>query len=630
MIWNFLEAPRSTKRAISVAYDCIAILFAIYAATTLRFGSPQELTNSVIYSSLTALAVSLTIFIKLGLYRAILRYIGHQAIVAILVGTSLSALSLAAASFFYSAGLPRSIPIIYFFISLILIGLPRLMVRGLVHALKSKEGEAVLIYGAGSCGHQLCSELQNGNRYRPVGFIDDDRKLQNTSIRGLPIHKSKRIGQIINNHKVTIVLLAISSLTNQRRQQIISQIEPYQVKIKTVPSREDIITGKSQVSELVDVDIIDLLGRPQVEAREELLDKYIRGKSVMVTGAGGSIGSELSRQILTHSPDKLVLFELNELSLYQIERELEANLPPTTQIACVIGSVQDQVLLEQTMKQHKIQTIYHAAAYKHVPLMEKNILAAINNNIFGTATCAEAAIKQNVEAFVLISTDKAVRPTNIMGATKRVAELTLQALASKQNKTRFTMVRFGNVLGSSGSVVPLFREQIKKGGPVTVTHPEVIRYFMTIPEASELVIQAGSLGSGGDVFVLDMGEPLKILDLAERMIHLSGLEVKNTMHPEGQIEVVFTGLRPGEKLFEELLVGNDVEGTDHPRIMRATESSMSWKSTSELLDTLKEHCNNQDSDSATTTLLNAPIEYRPNNGTETAETTPDLTLVKTA
>ena len=433
----------------------------------------------------------------------------------------------------------------------------------------------VLIYGAGRAGAQLSALLKMGRQLRPVAFIDDDPTLYRQQINGLTVYRPRDLVKLIDKFHVRDVLLAMPSASRSRRSEILRSLEELPVHIRTLPDLTDIAEGKLEVSDIQEVDIADLLGREAVAPDPQLLTANITGKCVMVTGAGGSIGSELTRQIIKLKPSRLLLFEISEFALYQIEQEL-CNLESGVEVIALLGSVVDRIRLTSICQHFAVQTIYHAAAYKHVPMVEKNVGEGIRNNVFGTLHCAQAAIAANVETFVLISTDKAVRPTNTMGASKRMAELVLQALA-ETSITRFTMVRFGNVLGSSGSVVPLFREQIAKGGPVTVTDSQIIRYFMTIPEAAELVIQAGAMGQGGDVFVLDMGSAVKIVDLATRMIHLSGFTVKNSENPNGDIEITFTGLRPGEKLFEELLIGENVSQTAHQKIMRAEERVIAWQ-----------------------------------------------------
>ena len=435
-----------------------------------------------------------------------------------------------------------------------------------------------LIFGASSSGTQLSLALNRSRQQKPVAFVDDAKQLHNQIINNLVVYPTEKLAYLIEKYAIREVLIAIPNASRQRRNEIIRLLEEYPVHVRTLPDLSDLAEGKVTVSDIREVDIADLLGREPVEPVPELLHGNITDKVVMVTGAGGSIGSELCRQIVRLSPKQLILFELNEFNLYAIDKELKNDCPDMKAIA-LLGSVQDKQRLKTIFKQFDVDTIYHAAAYKHVPLVEQNIAEGIRNNVLGTLNCAMAAIEAKVDTFVLISTDKAVRPTNTMGASKRLAELTLQALSESKdfdNTTRFTMVRFGNVLGSSGSVVPLFREQIANGGPVTVTDKRIIRYFMTIPEAAELVIQAGAMGQGGDVFVLDMGEPVKIAELAKRMIHLSGFIEKDENQPDGDIEIIYTGLRPGEKLYEELLIGDNVMSTQHSKIMRAQESIIKW------------------------------------------------------
>jgi FlaA1/EpsC-like NDP-sugar epimerase len=478
----------------------------------------------------------------------------------------------------------------------------------------------VIIYGAGSAGVQLSLALGYGQEFNPVAFLDDDRQLHKQKVNGLRIYPLSSLSYLIERHEATEVLLAIPSATRARRSEVIRLLEPYSVHVRTIPGMADIAQGNVKVDELQEVDIADLLGRDTVAPDQALFDTNIVGKSVMVTGAGGSIGSELCRQIIQLRPAKLVLFELNEFVLYSIDKELRHMLSqrkekPAFEIIPVIGSVTDEVRVEKVCKAFNIQTIYHAAAYKHVPLVEQNPCEAIKSNIFGTLSVAQAAINAKVETFVLISTDKAVRPANTMGATKRFAELVLQGLSlEKRHTTRFTMVRFGNVLGSSGSVIPLFREQIARGGPVTVTDPRVLRYFMTIQEAAQLVIQAGAMGLGGDVFVLDMGGPIHIVDLAKRMIKLSGLEVCDENHPEGEIEIRYTGLRPGEKLYEELVIGDNVSDTAHRRILRAEEEVVPWVELSGRLELLKSAIENDDFDGIMVLLKESVSGFAPQCG----------------
>lgn len=615
MIRTLFESPRQVKRAVSVVYDVASISVAFYLAMCLRLGTliPPVEEHELIALAVTVFA-SLAVFIRLGMYRAILRYLSAQAIITVAICVCVSGVILALASFFTHSGTPRSIPFIYTLLLFVLIGVPRMLVRSVVMMLTHSDPEGktpVIIYGAGQTGHQLLTAIGTST-YSAKAFIDDNPRLHGTTIGGVKVHSPDALPILIKQLNPKKFLLALGNANNASKAKVLKILEPLAIEVQTIPAVADILSGKARIENVKDVEIEDLLGRDPVMPNPKLLDDCIKNKVVMVTGAGGSIGSELSRQIIKHAPKTLILFELNEYALYSIEKELQSELSKTQtniELVALLGSVQNEQRLVMAMQAYDVQTVYHAAAYKHVPLVEHNIVEGVNNNAMGTWHCAEAAIKANVESFVLISTDKAVRPTNIMGATKRVAELVLQGLAQRQAKTRFIMVRFGNVLGSSGSVVPLFRQQIKQGGPVTVTHPDIIRYFMTIPEAAELVIQAGSMGKGGDVFVLDMGEPVKIVELARRMIHLSGLEIKDEKHPNGDIEIQYTGLRPGEKLFEELLIGDNVSGTEHARIMRAEEHFLNWDETQSLVMELKRACDSYRCDLLKELLLAAPAGY---------------------
>jgi len=613
MINFLLNAPRPTKRFISVSYDLIAIPVAIYLALALRYGTiTPRIDNAVISAALITTFLTLTVFVRLGLYRAVVRFMAGQAFTTMALGIAISAIALASSSFFTHANVPRSSLIIYFFTAFALLGTPRLFIRSIVGQLSKGQCEPVLIYGAGQQGVALAKALAGSDHYRPFAFIDDDNKKQNMNIHGLKVYRANNIENIIEHHNIRKVLLALGRTSISERKQLIEKLTESKLEVLTAPSVNDIVSGKARIEEVREVEIEDLLGRDCVNPRTELLQNNILNKVVLVTGAGGSIGSELCRQALLQQPKQLILFELNEYSLYAIEQELQQLKSAhqlATDIVSILGSVQKQNRLETIFRTFCVQTIYHAAAYKHVPMVEHNVVEGVRNNVFGTWYCAEAAIAAGVERFVLISTDKAVRPTNVMGASKRMAELVLQALTNRQSDTLFCMVRFGNVLGSSGSVVPLFRKQIKDGGPITVTHPDIIRYFMTIPEASQLVIQAGAMGKGGDVFVLDMGEPVKITSLAKKMIRLSGLTEKTDQNPHGDIELQFTGLRPGEKLYEELLIGDNVEGTDHPRIMTANEVHLSWPETHNLLNRLDKACHDFKVEEVINLLLEAPAAY---------------------
>jgi FlaA1/EpsC-like NDP-sugar epimerase len=565
--------------------------------------------------------VSLFAFAKLGLYRAVLRYLTFHALAVVSLGTIISAASISVLAFYFDAPVPRSVPIIYGAFLCLLCGGSRLVVRVLVSQTNGKGKKSVLIYGAGSAGRQLALALRSSETHKVVGFIDEDKTLYNTIIMGLKVKGIRRAESLIDKHSVSQILLAVPSASRARRKEILDSLVHLSAEVLTVPDMKDIVEGKAKIDELKDVEIEDLLGRDSVAPQQALMEANIKGKVVMVTGAGGSIGSELCRQIIRQKPQSLILFELSEFGLYQVDREL-SNLVSSeglsVEIIPLLGSVQRINRLATAMKSFGVQTVYHAAAYKHVPLVEYNVVEGVRNNVFGTYYTAKAAIEAQVESFVLISTDKAVRPTNVMGTTKRMAELGLQALAeqesAKEHGTRFCMVRFGNVLGSSGSVIPLFKKQIANGGPITVTHPEIIRYFMTIPEAAQLVIQAGAMGKGGDVFVLDMGEPVKITDLAVNLVQLSGLEVKDESNPYGDIAIEFSGLRPGEKLFEELLIGDNVGETAHPRIMTANERYLPLDKYIELTDKLDAACHKFEHDKIRELLLEAPTDFNPTDG----------------
>lgn len=613
---KMLGLSRKKKRVVQVAADIVLIWVALVLAFVVRLGFDEAYLPISVHLWLFATAPVLTIpiFIRFGMYRAVMRYFGNDALVTIVKAVSLSALLLALVVYWYSdheVVVPRSIVFNYWWLSLVMIGGLRLVMRQyfLVDGFKTARNvpfasrhvgvPKVAIYGAGAAGNQLVAALRMGRLMRPVAFIDDDETLSRRVIAGLQVYKSKHIQRMIEATGAEEILLAIPSATRARRREILEYLEGYPLHVRSVPGFMDLASGRVKVDDIQEVDIADLLGRDTVPAQADLLEHCVAGKIVMVTGAGGSIGSELCRQIMGLGPKTLLMFEHSEFNLYSIMTELEeraTRLSVPVQLLPVLGSVRNAGKLLEVMRTWKVDTVYHAAAYKHVPMVEHNIAEGILNNVIGTLNTAQTAIQAGVGNFVLVSTDKAVRPTNVMGSTKRLSEMVLQALSREGapilfgeadnvpcfNKTRFTMVRFGNVLGSSGSVIPVFHRQIKAGGPITVTHPNITRYFMTIPEAAQLVIQAGSMGQGGDVFVLDMGEPVKIVALAEKMVHLSGLSVRSDHNPYGDIALEFTGLRPGEKLYEELLIGNDVSATRHPMIMSAHEEYYPW-------ETLKGH-----------------------------------------
>lgn len=605
-----LGLPRREKRLLQLATDVLLVWSALWLAFLVRLGI-DELANPILdhaWLFLAAPAIAIPLFIRFGMYRAVMRYFGNDALVTIIKAVSLSSLILGLFVYWYSSHqnlVPRSVIFNYWWLSLIMVGGLRLAVRQYflgdwfsaaqhVPFFNRDDGlPRVAVYGAGAAGNQLVAALRMGKVMRPVAFIDDDDMIADRVISGLQVYKSRHIQTMIEVTGAVEVLLAIPSATRSRRREILGYLEGFPLHVRSVPGFMDLASGRVKVDDIQEVDIADLLGRDTVPAQADLLERCIRDQVVLVTGAGGSIGSELCRQIISLAPKTLLLFEHSEFNLYNIMSELEKRVVREAlpvQVLPILGSVRNQAQLLDIMKAWRVETVYHAAAYKHVPMVEHNIAEGVLNNVIGTLHTAQAAVQAGVANFVLISTDKAVRPTNVMGSTKRLSEMTLQALSheaapvlfgdadnvSRVNKTRFTMVRFGNVLGSSGSVIPLFHKQLKEGGPLTVTHPKITRYFMTIPEAAQLVIQAGSMGQGGDVFVLDMGEPVKIVELAEKMIHLSGLSVRSGRNPHGDIAIEFSGLRPGEKLYEELLIGDNVIATRHPMIMSAQEDFLSW------------------------------------------------------
>ena len=620
-IRSILNASRAKKRIITLCIDSSFIISAFWLALIVRLDSfepLQSLDNWLLLAVL--LPVSLYAFISLGLYRAVLRYMNSQAIWAIVVGTVITTVGLVLIAFILGVNIPRTMPFIFAWLCLLTIGGARVLVRAIIGKMTTSNKEPVIIYGAGSAGRQLATALGAGPEYFVSAFIDDDKTKHGSIIQGIPVISFQGIHELVNKRKISKVLLALPSETRARRKEILAQLEPLTVNVLSIPGMADVVEGKAKLAEITEVGVEDLLGRDPVAPKVDLMTANITNKVVMVTGAGGSIGSELCRQIVKQQPKKLVLFEVNEFGLYSIEKELSEYITHNNlnvKLVPIMGSVQRINRIETVMMAFGVQTVYHAAAYKHVPLVEHNVVEGVRNNVFGTYYAAKAAVNAKVETFVLISTDKAVRPTNVMGATKRMAELALQGLAQEQgvkHNTRFCMVRFGNVLGSSGSVVPLFRRQIKEGGPITLTHPDITRFFMTIPEAAQLVIQAGAMGKGGDVFVLDMGEPVKIKDLATKMIRLSGFEVKNDTNPHGDIEIKCTGLRPGEKLYEELLIGDNVGETTHERIMTANEVMLPLDQFNTFIEALDVACHDFDHKTIRQLLLDAPTGFNPTDG----------------
>ncbi len=597
-----------------VLADALAMPAALWTAMTLRYGSINHDSPGVRLLYLVSVLSTVPMFVRLGLYRAVVRFIGIHAAMAIGIGVAIStAIMLGFNWVALGTEVPLEVFAVYFALALLYVGITRFGARELLR-LGDANGERVIIYGAGAAGAQLCSALLTSGQFRPVAIVDDNPKMHNARVNGFKVGEPSSLPDLGRRYVVQLVLLAMPSATRRRRSQVIESLTALGFKVLTVPDIREIVAGNARLEEVRDIDVHDLLGRDPVPPNAALLTACVCGKSILVTGAGGSIGSELCRQIVELAPRRLVLLEVSELALYDIERELRAlnvRHGKRIELVALLGNAHHKHRVREIMTTFSIQTVYHAAAYKHVPIVEHNMIEGIHNNIFATYNTAEAAMECRVETFVLVSTDKAVNPSNVMGCTKRVAEMVLQGLHQRGHSTRFCMVRFGNVLESSGSVVPLFREQIRDGGPVTVTHPDVIRYFMTIPEAAQLVIQAGSMGSGGDVFVLDMGSPVRIADLAKRMIQLAGYTVRDDKHPDGDIEIRFTGLRPAEKLFEELLIGKNVTGTEHPRILRAMEQSLSWEQIRNVLDDLAYCSLRFDCERAREILLRAVPEYQP-------------------
>ncbi len=617
-----IALPRWAKKVIVLFIDMVLGLITTWLAFCLRFDEFVGLSEPLIWAMAASVLIGLPIFVVQGLYRAIYRYTSWFATIALIRALSIyAAIYILVFTIIRVEGVPRSVGLIQPILLFICVGVSRLLAKALLnrqvvgkHGVDTKA--VALIYGAGAAGRQLASGLRQAAGIKPVAFVDDDSNYWKSTINGLKVYAPDEIpGLLDSNLGITDVLLAMPSATRARQREILAQLSDLPVHVRILPGLASLANGDVKVEDIREVEIDDVLGRDAVLANEELLHQNITGKVVLVTGAGGSIGSELCRQILAQKPKTLVLFELSEFALYAIEREL-TQLATLVQIIPILGSVLDSNKLARVTRRFGVQTVYHAAAYKHVPMIEMNPAAGVWNNVFGTLRTVESACQAGVETFVLVSTDKAVRPTNVMGCSKRMAELVLQAKSLQESRlgvhtTKLTMVRFGNVLGSSGSVVPLFREQIKNGGPVTVTHPEIIRYFMTIPEAAQLVIQAGAMGEGGDVMVLDMGEPVKIVDLAKRMIHLSGFSHKDEANLDGDIEIQFTGLRPGEKLYEELLIGDNTLPTSHSRIMRAAEHALRWDELEPLLFELEAAIKAENSDAIRSLLKKAVPEFEP-------------------
>ena len=617
MLHTLTNLPRRYKQIMAMAMDFICLPLLLAVAIWLRYeGLNPDLLRHYFWLFIAAPCISVPVFARIGLYRAVVRFIDQKIIGVIVLGATTSVLALTFISLMLHI-LPISRAVFGFFWmgSIFYLSASRFAARHwLARVSLHEDAIPVCIYGAGQAGAQLAAMMRHDSQYVCVAFVDDNPQKHGALIGGVRVYDARELSRLITKFEIRELLLAMPSISRARHKQILDQLEPCKLKIRLTPSLKTLMSGELKMQDIREVDVEDLLGRDTVEPDQRLLGQCIKGQYVAVTGAGGSIGSELCRQILRQQPLRLILIESSEYALYAIEQELAQlakQYAPDCELLPILCSVRQQDKLEALFSAFSITTVYHAAAYKHVPLVEHNPAEGVLNNVFGTLSVAQAAMATGVKNFVLISTDKAVRPTNVMGTTKRIAELILQAFAREQQGTRFCMVRFGNVLGSSGSVVPLFKKQILAGGPVTLTHPDITRYFMTIPEAAQLVIQAGAMGEGGDVFVLNMGDPVRIHDLARRMIHLFGLEVRSDKHPDGDIEIRHVGLRPGEKLYEELLIGDNVEGTTHPLIMRAQETELPWEQLQHLLNRLHTACEQNQAQEIRMLLLQMVAEYQP-------------------
>jgi FlaA1/EpsC-like NDP-sugar epimerase len=615
-----IPLSRTIKQSLMMTADSVMIVAALALSFVLLDRDFFSQDPRFYFYLAIATTLSILVFARIGLYRALVLYMGLQSGFLVLQGVTIATCMLATSYFFSQTPLSTDFSIlpIFWMIALLFIGGSRFVAKVFLQSLiqNFRPKEPVIIYGAGSSGMQLVVALQNGDQYLPVAFVDDSHNMLGSTVHGIRVYNPNSLYELIESLSARQILLAIPSATRAERKEILNRLEHLPVHVKTVPDLFDMVSGKVGVDQVRDIDIEDLLGRDIVPPNPELLGACISGQSVMVTGAAGSIGSELCRLIININPRRLILLDSFEYGLYEIENELREKLKDIEkgdkiEIVALLGSVCNRVQMESAIQSFSVDTVYHVAAYKQVPMVEKNIVEGVQNNIFGTLISAQVAEKYEVRNFVLISTDKAVRPTNFMGATKRFAEQVLQSIAQGECATRFSIVRFGNVLGSSGSVVPLFRKQISAGGPVTVTHPEVTRYFMTVQEAAQLVIQAGSMATGGDVFVLDMNEPIRIVDLAKKMVHLMGYDIKDENSYRGDIAIEYTGLRPGEKLHEELMIGESVTGTEHPKIVRAEEETLSWEVLQRLLDRLRKACSQIDLQEIKTVLMEAVDGFEP-------------------
>jgi len=606
---------RQKKQAIMISADVCFLLFAIWLSFALRLGDVwSDKLESNLWILILIPTVSIPIFIKLGLYRSVLKFMGTKVIVTAFQAITITSLILGfIMMIFREADMPRTVILIFWCVSSILIVIVRFIFKGLLYSWDNyvNNRKPTIIYGAGSAGAQLVESLRKNHEYAPIAFIDDDVSKHGTFINFTKVYAFKELKNIIDKRNAKNILLAIPSLSANGKKDLLKKLSKYPVEVKLLPSLSSLVEGKVSIENIRHVEVQDILGRVPVSPKSKLLKKNIQGKNILITGAGGSIGSELCRQIIHLKPSKIVLFDHSEFNLYSIDFELNSLQIIDCELIPILSDVTNLNMVKSVIEENKIDTIYHAAAYKHVPMVEKNIVEGVYNNAIGTYNVAMCAHECDVENMVLISTDKAVRPTNIMGASKRFSELILQGLNAEKTKTCFSMVRFGNVLDSAGSVVPLFRKQIKEGGPVTVTHSKVTRYFMSIPEAVQLVIQAGAMAKGGDVFVLDMGEPVRILDLAYRMINLSGLSPITNENPEGDVKVVFTGLRQGEKLYEELLIGHDVIQSEHPQIMQANEAKLSWEDVQKSISIIMKSHKNLNDENIRSLLLEKVEGFKP-------------------
>ena len=612
LINKIKQLSRKQKQLLMVGADVILLPFALWISLSLRLSNlwPIQYWITNWWILLLIPLLSIPLFIHYGLYRAVLKYMGYQVIVATVKAVTLASLCLGTLLMFVrDIYFPRSTIIIFWFVSILVIIASRYMMKSILY-LKEHIKKPIGLYGAGEAGSQVIDILRSSSEYIPVALFDDSPAKWGTVINSMWVDSSDEMGDIIKKKKIKLILLSILGITLKERRKILRKISKYPVEVRMIAGIDNLISGDFNLQQIKSVEVEDILGRDPVAPNRKLLEKNIKGKNVLVTGAGGSIGMELCKQIIYLNPKKIVLYENNEFALYKTNLELN-NLTQYVKVFPVLSSILDPFKFKESLIKYQIHTVYHAAAYKHVPLVEINPMDGMMNNIIGTYNCVKGAMEAAVDTFILISTDKAVRPSNIMGATKRFSELILQGAHKYSNGTCFSMVRFGNVLDSAGSVVPLFRQQISKGGPVTVTHPDVTRYFMSIPEAVELVIQAGAMAKGGEVFVLEMGNPIRIIDLATKMIHLSGYMAQNSKNPDGDISIKITGLRPGEKLNEELIIGNDVYSTEHSQILKAEEKSFEWDIIEGKSLLIKAACESLELNNALQLLKDAVDEWKP-------------------